>query len=120
MSVSRNPDRCHHVGMLKRRRSLLAGDAFHDLQQRTQIGSFFIECVSGNTRRYTVARKLTAYGDHVDRGKSAANHGEKFETRHTWHVEVRENDVRNFLPYLRQRGETVFSRSHTMSKLSKD
>ena len=47
--------------------------SLHELQQRAQIGSFFVESVGGNSGRYIVSGKRTAHGNHPDGGKPTAD-----------------------------------------------
>jgi hypothetical protein len=87
MSVALNPDGGQPAGMLYGW-PLQMGNGFHDLQQRIEIGCFFIESIGGNTRLYAVTRECTAHSDYMDLRKPAPDHREKFEARHSRHVQV--------------------------------
>lgn len=102
--------------VIQRRRSFLGSHSVHNLQQRAQFGSFFVESVRCKPGRDVIEGKGTAHGNNPDGGKPATN--SKPDIRGMF--KVGERDVRDFLPNLEQCGRAVLSRSHTMPELRKE
>jgi len=76
------------------------------------------ERVGDDAPRHLVPRRVsTADGDHRNFRKTSPHDGEKFKSRHLWHIEIRDDDVRSDASELSKSVKAMFRCTHVISGL---